>query len=151
MLIWLCVLLISFGFRVVAKTGERKVADKLTLTIYRGKSEEAVALASTLVERPTPANELGSQIVDTLPPLSMLLRTIYSIFAFSLVTPDARTPHSFLLWESEQKFYELHDPDLLEAYREWKTAFFWEGVSAGMLVLVFVSSFSKTLFAFLYH
>lgn len=151
MLIWLCVLLISFGFRVVAKTGERKAADKLTLSIYRGKNEAAVALASTLIERPTPVNELGNQIVDALPPLSLLVRVVYTIFAFSLVTPDSRTPNSFTLWESEQKIYELHDPDLHEAYRVWKTAFFWDGVSAGVLVLIFTSTFSKSLFTFLYR
>lgn len=151
MLLWFMVFVFALIARVWAKTRERNAASALTISIYRGKNEEAVTLAGTLITRPTPVNELGSEIVQTLPPLALLYRFVYMMFAFSVATPDTRTPHAFALWDVEQKFYDLHDPDIAEGYRLWRAAYFWDGVSAGVLCLVFMSVCSRTIFNFLYN
>lgn len=151
MIIWLSTLIIAFIFRVWAKTYERRMANSLSLSIYRGNNQDAILLFSSLIARPSPANELVEQIATTIPPFSIFFKLIYPIFAFSLVASDERNPLASMLLESEKDIYDLHDPDIYEAYRRWKTAFFWDGVSAGVFVLVILSLFSKTLFIRLYR
>lgn len=151
MLSWSVTLLFVLCFRVWAKTHERRAANALTDSIYRGVSEDAVRFASSLIARPTPTNELAGQIMATIPPFSLFFRLIYPIFAFSLVSSEERTPLASVLLDNEEGFYDLHDPDIFESYRRWKAAFFWDGVSAGVLVLVIISVFSRNIFNFLYY
>lgn len=151
MLIWLSTLSLALCFRIWTKSYERKAANRLIHSIYRGPNEKAVALAGSLIHRPTPEGEILHEAVRTVPPFSILKKFFYLLFAFSFGAIDARTPHAFTLLESEEKFYELHDPDIFETYRQWKAVFFWDGVSAGVLTLVLLSACSKTLFTLLYY
>ena len=150
MIIWLSSVCALLALRIWANTRERRAASALTEYVYKQNVPEHMALMSSLIDHASTMTELMRQVAGAFFFITPLVRLAYGLFAYSLIEADARTPHAFVLYLSEKKFYELYDPDVLQHFDDWRETFFADLIAALLLFVASFSVLSETLFQALY-
>lgn len=91
MMIWFSSVCALLALRIWANTRERAAASALTEYIYKQNVPEHMALMSSLIDHPTVMSELMSEFAGVFFFVTPILRFIYGLFAYALITADART------------------------------------------------------------
>jgi hypothetical protein len=136
---------------ILANTRERRAASLMTEEVYKSGNKNAIDLFRRLIAQPDSMNLFNNETIKLFYPLFQFMRFFYRLFSFSLSRVDTRTPEAFALYVSDKKIYELHDPDILRRYSEWRETVSTDWMSAALFFVVLMSITLRPLFQMLFE